>query len=138
VLADGRRQRRAKVRHDAEHAPIDGDYDPLRLTNEDPEFDYFWASESDRARFGWRGWIEEKWGPSCARPRFYFGAKQTGAAVKFRELTLLKLPKALNAQQKAVDPNRRRHAQLMREVLRPSMPGHRMTFSQQTLQTEVE
>lgn len=123
---------------DAPQAPIDGDYDPLRLTNTDPEFDYFWASEPDRGRFAWRGWVEEKWSVSCARPRFYFGTQKNGEAVKFRELTLLKLPKQLNDQQRAMDPNRRRHALLMREVLRPSAPGHSMTFSQQTLQTVTE
>lgn len=138
VLADVRRKRHAKVRHDAEPAPMDGDYSPLVLCNEDREFRYFWASESDRARFQWRGWVEEKWSPSCARPKFYYGAKKPGEAIKYRELTLLKLPRSVAEAQDAQDPSRRRHALLMREVLRPSAPGHTMEFRQHSLQTVAE
>jgi hypothetical protein len=132
-LADVRRMRQAKVRHDADDAPIDGDYDPLRLTNEDPGFKYFWASERDRARLGHRGWIEERWSPACARPRFYFGPQKRGEMIRERELVLMKLPAEVWRRQQERDPQRRRHAELMQEILHPSKPGHQATFKEQTL-----
>jgi len=132
-LADARVQRQARMRHDADLAPTDGDYDPLRLEHEDPDMKYFWASMRDLGRLAHRGWIEEKWSPTCARPKF-FGARQRGETVRYLELALMKMPKKLAAQLEDRDPKRRQHAQLMREILHPSAPGHTATFTQQTLQ----
>lgn len=132
-LADVRRVRQAKVRHDADEAPIDGDYDPLKLTNEDPDYRYFWASDKDRGRLGHRGWVEERWSPACAHPKFYFGAKARGEVIREKELTLMKMPAAIWERQQARDPARRRHAELMKEVMQPSKPGHTLTVTEQTV-----
>lgn len=133
-LADVRRVRRSPaVRRDAAVAPVDGDYDPLRLTNTNPAFEYFWASDRDRGRLGGRGWVEEQWGPNCARPAFYYGNQARGSVIRFNELTLLKLPKDVANDIRARDPRRRQHAQLMREILTPSTPNHRTTLAEQTL-----
>lgn len=132
-LADVRKVRKGHVRKDAPIAPIDGDYDPLRLTNEKLDTDYFWASDRDRGRLGGRGWVEEQWGPDCARPAFYFGNQTRGAVIRFNELTLMKLPKDVAARLKANDPKRRQHAQLMREILSPTLPNHITSLTEQTL-----
>jgi hypothetical protein len=133
TLADVRRTRQAKVRHDAEDAPIDGDYDPLKLANEDPDFRYFWASDKDRGRLGHRGWIEERWSPTCAHPKFYFGAKHRGELIKEKELTLMKMPTVDWERLQARDPQRRRHAQLMSEIMQPTKPGHTTTITERTV-----
>lgn len=135
-LADVRKtskRRKAQLRTDAVQAPVDGDYDPLTLVNKDPAFEYFWASARDRARLGHRGWIEEQWGPASARPAYYYGDQVRGSAIRIQELTLMKLPADLAERQRQRDPARLRHAQRMREVLRPDLPNHRTTLTEQTL-----
>lgn len=138
TLQDVRGRRKARIRHDAPPAPIDGDYDPLRLTNEDPDYTYFWSSEKDLGRLQYRGWVNEQWSPACARPAFWFGAAKAGEPIRYRDLTLMRLPRTHAAALEQNDPARRRHAALMREVLRPTAPGHRMTMSQETLRMGVE
>lgn len=132
-LGEVRRQRKAKPRHDAPPAPVDGDYDPLRLTNTDPAFEYYWASDKDRARLGGRGWVEEAWGPMSAQPLYYYGQQTRGSAIRFQELTLMKLPVEHAELLRQRDPARRRHNERMREVLSPALPNHRFTMTEQTL-----
>jgi hypothetical protein len=137
ALQDARARRKARIRHDAPPAPIDGDYDPLRLARQDPNYRYFWASERDLGRLQYRGWVNETWSPTCARPAFWYGEAKVGEPIRYRDLTLMKLPEVHAAAYERNDPARRRHAALMAEVLRPTAPGRRMEIHEQTLQVGV-
>ncbi len=115
--APKKRGRKPKVRHDiADDVPIDGDYQPLDLENEDPAFEYAWMTDKDLGSVGRkRGYVIEKWGPGCARPRAYFGAETAGSDVKQNELTLAKIPKA--RIQKFRDGEAKRHRGIMSGLL---------------------
>ncbi len=134
VLHDVRR--RGAVRWDAPAAPIDGDYEPLKLVNTDPEFEYFWANATDLGRLQYRGWKAEEWSPACARPAFYFGDEKRGEPVRYKDLTLMKLPKVLAERFRESDPARRRHKALMAELLK-ARPNATFTVTEQTLQMGV-
>jgi len=136
-VAAKRGRRKAKARHDAEDMPVDGDInemlalDPASL---DPDFEYTWISDGDRARFGSRGYVEEKWGPGCAQPKCYFGAKNRGETIRFRELTLVKLPKERAEAIRQKSGARRDHLARMQAIIgRAKASGGSFTVTQQTV-----
>jgi hypothetical protein len=134
-LAAVRAMRQAKVRHDADDSPIDGDYEPLKLANEDPDFHYQWFTEIDYQKRGYRGWEAEKWGPNCCRPaQAMLARQQAGANITHRELTLMKIPAARWAKIKEQDHAYKRHQVLLDAVLHPTTPGHTMKHHIETVQ----
>lgn len=129
--------RKGKTRHDAEDVPIDGDiHEMLAIDPEsmDPEFEYSWLSDGDLARFGGRGYLLEKWGPGCAQPKCYFGEKKRGETIRFRELTLAKLPKARAAAIRDKSSARQAHNARMRAIVgQAKQTGGAFSVTQQTV-----
>jgi len=132
-----RRGRKPKARHDADDTPIDGWSSPLTapLVNEDPKYAYYWASQHDLEAYGMRGWVPEQWGPKCAHPPFYFGEKKNGAPVRWKQLTLMKMPKARAEEFKRRDWRAVQHRKLMSYVLKQQAEatGGHMTVTSQTV-----
>ncbi len=136
-VANKRRGRKPKARHDADDTPMDGWSSPLtsRPENEDPNFAYFYASEADISAYGHRGWVPEVWGPKCARPKHYFGQQVKGTPVTYKRLTLMRMPKARAEMLKRRDEKRVLHEKLMGYVLKQAAEatGGEFTKYQQTV-----
>jgi len=127
-------RKKAKARYDADESPIDGDINELlAVEGGEPGWVHFWASERDKARFRGRPWVEEKWGPGCFRPKFYFGEQKRGETIRLNELTLMKMREEHAEQLRTRDRARRDHNSRM-QVLISGAKGN-FTMQQQLVGT---
>lgn len=100
-VAPKRRGRPKKVRHDADAAPVDGNYTDDHVFNKDPDFSYFWASDEDIDKILSRGGAVCKRDSESARP-FYDRRNGAGEAdIIVKNLTLMKVPKGLQERHEA-------------------------------------
>lgn len=85
---------KVRPRHELTAAPVDGDYQPLAVTNKNPAFHYVAMSAHDRKRRGHRYEVE-RWSENCAHaPYETFSEAIRGQEVKINgELFLMRIPK---------------------------------------------
>lgn len=120
--APKRRGRPPKVRHDAPPAPIDGDYEPLKLIPTEPGWEYFWASEADINRFYMRPWRPAKYGVSKVKLSYGFTGT-SGETIRFRELTLMEMRSEDYEKMRAADARMNAHRTLRKSIEKGVVSG---------------
>lgn len=122
ALAKTALKTRGKIKPDLDEddddiMPEDGDVNAfLALENQDSDYEYFWVSDEDRGRYANRPWEVERWSPVCCRPKNYFGVRDEGSEVRFRELTLFRMRKEAHRKMLKGDWRRRQHAKLVSAI----------------------
>ena len=107
-------------RHDPAAAPADGDYSLDQVVNKEPGFDYGLISARQRGRYQARGWIPERWGADCARPKWDYGEHKAGDEVTVNnELTLMKIP--VERRNETSRAERGKHAEALNALKRAAI-----------------
>jgi hypothetical protein len=127
-----RRGRPPKKRHDPADAPVNGNYTDDHVFNKDPDFAYFWASDEDIDKVLNRGGVVCKRDSEQARP-FFDRRKDAGEAdIVVKNLTLMKVPRALQEAHEKRDLSEaaRRLAAMRREGTRQLGNGNLASISE--------